>query len=122
MQETRVRVLLTLRGLRPPEVQYTIIAQNGAFIARVDLAWPELKIAVEYDGVWHVGSARQMNYDRRRLNRLISEGWFVLFVTAPRLRDDLDGLDKELRAALWSRKAEVRRARGLNAGAREDSM
>lgn len=72
---------------------------------RVDLAWPELKLAVEYDGLDHVGSARRMNDDRRRLNRLVAAGWTVLHVTAPRLRDDLPGLIAEIRATIRIRRA-----------------
>ena len=52
--------------------------------ARLDFAYPGLRLAVEYDGAWHAapgGLAR----DRRRLNRLTAAGWRVVFVTA----DDL---------------------------------
>ena len=101
-QESRLRVGLHLAGLPRPEVQYTIFGPDG-FIARVDLAWPELKIAIEYDGLTHVGSARQMHNDRRRLNRLVAEGWIVLHVTAERLRDDFPRFVTEVKAARRSR-------------------
>jgi very-short-patch-repair endonuclease len=52
----------------------------------VDFGWPEHKIALEYDGVWH-GEAQQVGKDRRRLNRLTEAGWTVIFVTAADLRD-----------------------------------
>ena len=101
-QESRLRVRLRLAGLPILEVQYSIFGPDG-FIARVDLAWPELKIAIEYDGLAHVGSARQMQRDRRRLNRLVADGWIVLHVTAERLRDDFPGFVAEVRAAQRSR-------------------
>lgn len=44
--------------------------------------WAELKVAVEYDGVWHNESPQQVGDDRRRLNRLTEAGWTVVFVTA----------------------------------------
>ena len=75
------------------------------FVARVDLAWPELKIAIEYDGVWHAGSQGQIDHDRKRLNRLVLSGWIVIHVTAARLRDDFDGVVAEIRAAIRTRKA-----------------
>ncbi|MGE5827294.1 MAG: DUF559 domain-containing protein [Micromonosporaceae bacterium] len=102
--ESRLRVRLVLAGLPVPQAQFNVYGEDG-FIARVDLAWPELKLAVEYDGLDHVGSARRMNDDRRRLNRLVAAGWTVLHVTAPRLRDDLPELVAEIRATIRNRRA-----------------
>lgn len=99
-QESRLRVRLTLSGVRPPAVQHEIYDEYGRFVARVDLAWPELKVAVEYDGLWHAGSAAQLHADRRRLSGLASMGWTVLYVTSARLRDDFAGVVAEIRAAL----------------------
>ncbi|HEX7745970.1 MAG TPA: hypothetical protein VF462_11985 [Micromonosporaceae bacterium] len=101
-QETRVRVRLVLAGLPRPRTQYVVTA-NGRFVARLDLAWPDLKIAVEYDGLWH-DDPDQFHRDRQRLNRLLGEDWLVLHVTARRLRDDFDGFVAEVRAALRSRR------------------
>ena len=103
-QESRLRVRLAMRGLAAPEVQYSVYGQWG-FVARVDLAWPDLKIAVEYDGVWHAGSQQQIHHDRKRLNRLLASGWIVIHVTAARLRDDLDGIVAEIQVAMRARKA-----------------
>ncbi len=105
-QESRLRVRLTLAGLPPPEVQFTIFDDSGRFVARVDLAWRELRIAVEYDGLWHVGSASQMHADRRRLNALVGLGWIVLHVTSARLRDDFDAVVAEIRTAIRQRSAQ----------------
>ena len=46
--ESRMRVWLVLDGLAP-EVQYWV-HQDGRRICRVDLAFPERRLAVEYDG------------------------------------------------------------------------
>jgi very-short-patch-repair endonuclease len=97
-QETRLRVRLVLGGVPRPVTQY-VIERRGTFVARVDLAWPEHKVAVEYDGVWHA-AGEQIHRDRRRLNRVLGAGWVVLHVTAQRLRDDFDGFVAELKAAL----------------------
>jgi Protein of unknown function (DUF559) len=98
--ESRLRARLTLAGLPRPETQFAVVDGNGDFVARVDLAWPHLRVAVEYDGLWHVGSAAQMHTDRRRLNALVGLGWVVLHVTSVRLRDDFDAVLAEVRAAL----------------------
>ncbi|WP_448615592.1 hypothetical protein [Modestobacter sp. URMC 112] len=82
--ESQLRVLLTLAGL-PPVPQWRVRRPDGVFVARVDLAYPDAKLAVEYDGVWH-GRPGQLIQDRRRLNSLVSAGWRVLHVTVADLR------------------------------------
>jgi very-short-patch-repair endonuclease len=83
-QETRLRLLLHRSTLPRPIAQFSV--RNGAvFVARVDFAWPERRIAVEYDGLWHAEDG-QFAHDRRRLNRLLAAGWRVVFVTAADLR------------------------------------
>jgi hypothetical protein len=84
-QETRVRLLLLASHLPPPVAQYRIVV-DGRFVARVDFAWPERKVALEYDGLWHAEPG-QFARDRERLNRLREAGWTVVFVTAADLRD-----------------------------------
>ncbi|SDF87701.1 T/G mismatch-specific endonuclease [Blastococcus aurantiacus] len=83
--ESRLRVILTLAGL-PPVPQCVVRGQGGEFLARVDLGYPELRVAVEYDGAWHAGNG-QFVRDRRRLNLLTAAGWAVLHVTSADLRD-----------------------------------
>jgi very-short-patch-repair endonuclease len=84
-QETRLRLLLHRSSLPRPVAQFEV-RDEGGFVAAVDFGWPEHKIAVEYDGVWH-GQAQQVGKDRRRLNGLTAAGWTVIFVTVADLRD-----------------------------------
>ncbi|MEV5695884.1 hypothetical protein [Micromonospora globbae] len=100
-QESRTRVRLVLAGLPRPVTQF-VVERDGRFVARLDLAWPEFKVAVEYDGLWH-DDPEQFHRDRRRLNRLLGEDWIVLHLTARRLRDDFPGFVAEVRAALRAR-------------------
>jgi very-short-patch-repair endonuclease len=67
-------------GLPAPSAQYRVFDERG-FVARVDFAFPDIKLAVEYDGAWH-GLPGELGRDRRRLNQLAAAGWRVLFVTA----------------------------------------
>jgi hypothetical protein len=83
--ESRLRVLLALAGI-PAVPQFTVRDGNGAFVARVDLAYPELRIAIEYDGAWH-GAPGQLSKDRRRQNLLTAAGWRIVFVTAADMHD-----------------------------------
>ncbi|MCW2531888.1 MAG: hypothetical protein JWP62_1458 [Blastococcus sp.] len=80
-QETRLRLLLHRSPLPRPVAQFVVRDALG-FVARVDFAWPDRKVAVEYEGVWHGESPQQVAADRRRLNRLTAAGWTVVFVTA----------------------------------------
>lgn len=83
--ESRLRVLLALAGLVATP-QHTIRDAAGEFVARVDLAFVEQRVAIEYDGAWHAEPG-QFAKDRRRLNRLVEAGWTVLHVTAADLRN-----------------------------------
>jgi very-short-patch-repair endonuclease len=82
--ESHMRVHLVSDGLHP-EVQYRIY-HRGRFVARADLAFPEHRLTVEYDGAWH-GMLLQVGRDRDRLNRLHAAGWDVVFITAQHLRE-----------------------------------
>lgn len=99
--ESRLRVKIVLAGLPRPVAQYPVVLASGR-VLHPDLAWPQYKVAVEYDGLWH-GDADQLHLDRRRLNQLQAAGWIVLHVTARRLRDDFPGVLREIEAALRSR-------------------
>jgi very-short-patch-repair endonuclease len=79
------------------------VFDGAGFVARVDFAYPDLRIAIEYDGLWH--SERQAFLDdRRRLNRLVAAGWVVLHVTLDDLhRPDL--LVARIRALRAQRRA-----------------
>lgn len=80
--ETRSRLVLVQRGLPRPELQYQIYDQFGEFVARADMAYPPLKLAMEYDGRGHLTEWQQQS-DARRLNRLEACGWTVLRFTSP---------------------------------------
>jgi very-short-patch-repair endonuclease len=84
-QETRLRLLLHRSSLPDPVAQFRVVV-DGRFVARTDFAWPDRKVAVEYDGLWHA-EAGQFARDRQRLNRLHAAGWRLVFVTAADLRD-----------------------------------
>jgi very-short-patch-repair endonuclease len=102
-QESRLRVRLVLAGLPKPVSQH-VIENDGRFMGRVDLAWPDLRVAVEYDGAWH-SDPGQLDTDRARLNRLVTtDGWIVLHVTRRRVREDFEGFVQEVQSALRSQR------------------
>ena len=81
--ESRVRLALDAAGIRP-RTQVDVHDAAGRWIARVDMAYEDERVAVEYDGGWHAEPG-QLSRDRDRLNRLQAAGWTVVFVTAPDL-------------------------------------
>jgi hypothetical protein len=95
--ESRVRVALVIAGLNPVP-QYDVFG-GGEWLARVDLAFPEAKIAIEYEGAYHFEDG-QIVRDDARYARLRSAGWTVIRVSAADLRN-LDGLVARIRTHLW---------------------
>lgn len=94
--ESRVRLALVLAGLAP-EPQYEV-RLGGRFVARVDLAWPEAKLALEYDGAYHFEDG-QIVRDDARLEALRAAGWTVIRISATDLRN-LDAVVDRVRRAL----------------------
>ncbi len=99
--ESQLRLRLVLAGLPRPVAQHPVRIANGR-ILHPDLAWPEFRVAVEYDGLWHA-DAEQLHRDRQRLNRLVAAGWLVLHVTGRRMKADFAGVLREVQAALHRR-------------------
>jgi very-short-patch-repair endonuclease len=97
-QETRLRLLVRESPLPRPVAQFVVRDPDGCFVARVDFAWPEHRLALEYEGAHH-GRPQQVAKDRARLNRLTACGWRVVFVTAADLHDPV-GLIARIAAAL----------------------
>jgi very-short-patch-repair endonuclease len=76
-----VRRAIVVAGLPEPEQQYRV--QIGNRWRRVDLAYPELKLAIEVDGWAHHGEARSgFDADRVRDNELEILGWDRLHFTS----------------------------------------
>jgi hypothetical protein len=85
--EMRVVRALVAAGLPAPACQYEIW-HDGVFVARVDLAYPPFRLAMELDGFrWHAGR-RPFRSDRLRRNRIEAAGWRLL-EAAPEDIDDL---------------------------------
>ena len=82
--ESWVRVACALAGLPPPALQYEVL-EDGVWLARVDLAWPEQRLIVEYDGEYHF-EGLQIVKDDVRLAALVAAGWRVIRLAAADLR------------------------------------
>jgi very-short-patch-repair endonuclease len=77
--ESEARLAMIDGGLPIPELQYEIVDGNGE-LRRVDFAWPDERIAVEYDGVDCHSGPDAMRRDRRRTAALMDVGWVVIAI------------------------------------------
>ncbi|GAA4730716.1 hypothetical protein GCM10023328_07080 [Modestobacter marinus] len=94
--ESKVRVAAVLAGLAP--VPQLLVIEGGVFLGRVDLGWPEVRLAVEYEGAHHF-DAEQIVRDDERYAAMIAAGWRVIRLSSTDLRD-LDGVVRRIHAAL----------------------
>ncbi len=78
--ETRLRLLLVLAGVPEPVVNHVVRVAGGE--RRLDLSFPELLLAVEYDGRHHVDRAEQWVADIARREQLEALGWRFVVVTS----------------------------------------
>ena len=77
--ESEARLAMLDAGLPIPTLQFEIIDGDGQ-LRRLDFAWPDQRVAVEYDGVdWHSG-ADAMRRDRKRAAALLDVGWVVVAI------------------------------------------
>ena len=81
-RETWLRLLVVRAGMPRPQTQIPVHDEYRQLVARVDMGWEELKIAIEYDGDHHWTERRQMTRDIRRTEQLAERGWIVVRVTA----------------------------------------
>lgn len=83
--ESEARLAMHDGGLPSPVLQFEIVDRNGE-TWRVDFAWPDRMVAVEYDGFdWH-SSQKDFRRDRRKRAALQEVGWRVLSIVSDDVR------------------------------------
>lgn len=103
--ESRLRMLIVLAGLPEPEVNVTVYRADGRVRYRFDLAYRDIRLAVEYDGRHHRADLDQWDHDNERDDWLDLNGWMVVKVVARGIYVDPEHTLRRIRRAL--------RARGL---------
>ena len=79
--EKAMSKLLRQAGLPKSVFHYAVFTPAGVFLAEVDFAYPEIKLAIEVDGFGVHGTPRAMAKDFVRQNGLVPYGWRVLRFT-----------------------------------------
>ncbi len=98
--EKRMAKLLRKAGLPQAVFHFVICTPGGVFLAEVDFAYPEIKLAIEVDGFGVHGSPRAMAKDFVRQNGLVPYGWRVLRFTWRQVTGEPEMVAKAIAAAL----------------------
>jgi hypothetical protein len=89
-RESMLRIAIVLAGLPRPEANVEIRDDLGRLVERVDLAYPALKVAIEYEGDHHRTDKQQWRKDIARLRAAEQLGWKVIRTTELDLDDPRD--------------------------------
>ena len=74
--------MLADAGLPAPVLNHELWDRSGVFVARIDLAYPHSRIAVEYEGDIHRVDRQTWQKDIRRREQVEDLGWRMIRVTA----------------------------------------
>jgi hypothetical protein len=97
--ESVLRWLIHDAGLPMPHLQHPVPDAVGIVVAAADMAWPGRKVLVEFDGDVR-RERRRFVTDRRRQNRVVAAGWFILRFTSVDVYGDAEGVLEQIRRAL----------------------
>ncbi|GAA1509719.1 hypothetical protein [Brevibacterium permense] len=80
-RETWLRLWIIANGFPEPEVHPEVKCSTVSATLRPDLGYPDIKLAIEYEGDHHRTSSYQFGADIERRQLLEAEGWVVLRVS-----------------------------------------
>jgi hypothetical protein len=101
-QESRMRAILAINGLGGAVPNHTLIGSDRRFVARLDLAFIDERVAIEYQGDYH-RERDQWRSDMTRRLRIEAEGWQVIEIGPEQLATPNDFLI-QVRQALQARR------------------
>ncbi|MDR0285102.1 MAG: DUF559 domain-containing protein [Propionibacteriaceae bacterium] len=104
--ETRTRLVIVRAGLPEPVVNHEAWIRGNHYW--IDLAYPDERIGVEYDGAVHVKDRTQMEKDINRRRILQDDGWIIITVAAPDLRQP-EEIVRSVESALVLRRGRAQR-------------
>ena len=99
--EVKVMRFLRAEGF-PTPVRQKVIDEEGRFVGRVDLVFPERRLIIEVDSFRYHQGRTSFENDRSRRNALTALGWLVVHVTSAMLREPRrSSLSRDLRRAYF---------------------
>lgn len=98
--DLETRLILILRKARLPEpiLQFRVLASGHQY--RIDLCYPDHRLAIEGDGFSFHGGREAFESDRVRQNNLVLAGWRVLRFTWRQICHQPEWVASQVRAAL----------------------
>jgi hypothetical protein len=98
--ESEARLVMIDYGLALPELQYEIVGLRGE-LWRVDFAWPDHRLAAEYESIdWHAGRAEMLR-DKKRIAEIQELGWTVIPIVVDDVRRYPDRLAERIKSHLF---------------------
>ena len=110
--ESHLRLRIQEWGLLAPVLDYDVFDDDGLLLGCSEFAYPELCLALEYEGAQHLTQAAQWNRDITKYQHYTQAGWEVLRVTSQLLYLRRDELHWQIAEAI------ARRTRQLHTGTR----
>jgi hypothetical protein len=80
--ETRLRLLIVRAGLPEPVIGHVVYSKHGDYVGRPDLAYPDEKVAIEYEGDHHRTDPRVFADDIERREQMQEADWYVIRVVS----------------------------------------
>ena len=84
--EAKVARIVKQLGMPHPELNHRVVV--GGRVRYLDLAWPDAKVAIEFDGFVPHSTRRVFDDDRSRQNDLVDDEWWIYRVTKTMLDAD----------------------------------
>jgi very-short-patch-repair endonuclease len=100
--ETRLRQVIRAAGLPEPVPQFEVWS-GSRFLGRVDFAYPDARIAIEYDSDEHHSGRVATRRDRARRHDLVAAGWLPIDIGPGELRRGATGATAAIASALHAR-------------------
>jgi hypothetical protein len=100
--ETRLRLVLVLGGLPAPEVQFPVLDDGHRRAVWLDLAYPQRRIGIEYEGADHTRPHRVLR-DAGRYTWLVDQGWRMYRFTKREVYTEPDDILAIIDRALTAR-------------------
>jgi len=97
--ETRTRLALVRRGLPEPALNHDVVV-NGQWVACVDLAYPEARVAIEYESDLHRTDPATFRKDLTRGEHLKDVDWWLVRATADDVAHGVDRFVHRIRRLL----------------------
>lgn len=85
--ESRLRVMASFWGLGVPLANYQVIDPISGRLMRIDVAFPDFMLALEYQSDEHHSGPQKRREDLTRRSRLEALGWTVIEISGDDLRD-----------------------------------